>query len=83
MSFVSASRRPSVEKCFNAGHYVLHGSENGSSDGRLFVRRRLRRRLIDMMDAPRYRDAAARKRAGISTAGGVARATALVEIALK
>ena len=43
----------------------------------------LRRGLIDVMDDPRYRDAAARMRAGISTAGGVERATALIEIALK
>ena len=31
VSFVSASRRRGVEKGFNVGHYVLHGSENGSS----------------------------------------------------
>jgi hypothetical protein len=30
--FVSASRRPGVEKCFNAGHQVLHESKNGSRE---------------------------------------------------
>ena len=44
---------------------------------------RLRRRVIEVMDNPRYRDAAARMRAAISTAGGVERATAVVETALK
>ena len=44
---------------------------------------RLRRRLIEVMGNPRYRDAAARLRAAISTAGGVEQATVLVETALK
>lgn len=45
--------------------------------------RRLRSRLIDVMNDPRYRDAAAHMRAAISTAGGVERATVVAETALK
>ena len=43
---------------------------------------RLRRKLIAVMGNPHYRDAAARIRAAISTAGGVVRATAVIETAL-
>lgn len=44
---------------------------------------RLRTRLIEVMKGSGYRNAAARIRAGISAAGGVEQATALIERALK
>ena len=65
------ARRVEWHKC---GESISHSALNV---------RRLRGRLIDVMNDPRYRDAAARIRAGISAAGGVERATALIEIALK
>jgi zeaxanthin glucosyltransferase len=59
-----------------------HGCGASISHTALNVRR-LHRRVIDVMDDSRYRHAAARIRAGISTAGGVERATELTETALK
>ena len=45
--------------------------------------RGLRRRLIDALENPRYREAATAIRAGILRAGGVHRATLLIESAVK
>ena len=44
---------------------------------------RLRKRLMDVMENPRYRNAAVRIGRGISMAGGVKQATLLVEKAVK
>jgi zeaxanthin glucosyltransferase len=59
-----------------------HGCGESISHSALSVGR-LRRRLIGVMDDPRYRAAAGRIRTGISTAGGVQWATSLIESALK
>jgi MGT family glycosyltransferase len=60
----------------------FHGCGKSIAHSALNVRR-LRRSLIDVMDDGRYRGAASRMRAAISAAGGVERATVLVENALK
>jgi MGT family glycosyltransferase len=60
----------------------FHGCGKSIAHSALSVRL-LRRALIDVMDDGRYRGAASRMRAAISSAGGVERATVLIENALK